>query len=445
MKKLLTCIVLLANFGLAQGFDTGVKDMNVSGSQSISGLTYQPNGMLTILDKGGTSVDGAYQLGMSDMTDNDGSVAISSYSLDGNSTGASKTYNDSGYVFLEVNYNGVSDIEANFTSVDAEGMTYNVTDGGTSHDMAYAIFGGGQTQVKVGHFVASGTTGNQAVTGVGFTPNVVIFMGYNESTAHIGGNNTDMRLNIGWMTDAGDQYAQGQNSKNSNLFAYGGQDAGACYITISTGINDRAVYSSMDADGFTINWTNAHGGVLQYMAIGGVEAYADTSMFRTGTGTFSETGAGFQPEFILGGWNRTSGTAGGSNLAQGLGFASGTGTADQHYMSTSRDHGSNPTETNQWSDDTYFLREVNYNEGNNIGYIDIDSFDADGVTFNQLDASNAYMFGYLLLRTIEAVPAWQINIGDSWKEVGGVWINIGDVWKEVPATQINIGDVWKDN
>ena len=444
MKNLLTLIVLLANFALCQGFDTGVKNMTPTGSQSISGLPYQPNGMLTILDAGGTATDQAYALSMSDMTDNDGSVAISGYSRDNLASAKSKTYNDSGYVFLEANFDGVTDIEANFTNVEPDGVTYDVTDASTSHDMAYGIFGGGQTQVKVGHFVGSGGTGNQTISGLDFTPTVVIFMGYAEPTAHIGGSEVDLQMNIGWMTEDGDQYAQGMNSKNANTGAYDGHSAVDCYIVITTTIGGRAQYVSMNVDGFTINWSVAHGGAIQYMAIGGVEAYADTSLFRTGTGTFSETGAGFQPEFVLGGWGHRTGTGAGSNIAMGLGFADGVGTANQHYMSTSRDHGNNPTVADQWSDDTYFLREVD-KTGASIGYIDVDSFDLDGITFNQLDGSNAYMFGYLLLRTIEAVPAWQINIGDDWKEVEGIWINIGDVWKEVPASQINISDVWEEN
>lgn len=37
----------------------------------------------------------------------------------------------------------------------------------------------------------------------------------------------------------------------------------------------------------------------------------------------------------------------------------------------------------------------------------------------------------------------QINIGDSWNEIGAMQINIGDSWKAVAAAQINIGDTWK--
>ncbi len=39
---------------------------------------------------------------------------------------------------------------------------------------------------------------------------------------------------------------------------------------------------------------------------------------------------------------------------------------------------------------------------------------------------------------------FQINIGDSWKEVPAMKINIGDSWKEVVAVKQNIGDSWKD-
>ena len=38
---------------------------------------------------------------------------------------------------------------------------------------------------------------------------------------------------------------------------------------------------------------------------------------------------------------------------------------------------------------------------------------------------------------------FQINIGDTWKEVTAIKINIGDVWKSVTGAWINISDTWK--
>ena len=38
---------------------------------------------------------------------------------------------------------------------------------------------------------------------------------------------------------------------------------------------------------------------------------------------------------------------------------------------------------------------------------------------------------------------FQINVGDSWKEVSNAYVNVGDVWKEVASASVNVGDVWK--
>ena len=38
---------------------------------------------------------------------------------------------------------------------------------------------------------------------------------------------------------------------------------------------------------------------------------------------------------------------------------------------------------------------------------------------------------------------FQVNIGDTWKDVSTMKINIGDTWKDVAGAKVNIGDSWK--
>lgn len=408
MKKLIF-ILLFLSFACSQSVITGVKDMSITGLDSTASLGDIPAGMITMLNKGGTSTQAQWGLSFSDITDRFGSVAFGGYSRDNSATNSfAKTYSDSGYVFLEVQYSSNIDGEADFIrkTVANDGVVWDVVNATTSHDMSYLLFGGGQAWSKVGQFNPSGSIGNQLITGVGGTPNAVLFMSYqeNDGGGHVGNNEPDGRLNFGFMADNGGQFAISSNIRGSNLLAYQGASATNAYNTITaSAINDYFSYVSMDVDGFTINWGSAESSndYIQYMAIGGVEAYVDTTVMRTSTGTFSESGFGFQPDFIIGA-RTTRATSGASSSPRfGIGFASGTGTTEQYYMTFSARNNQDPTETDQHSDDTYFLLGTT-NTGAVESFLDIDSFDADGVTFNQIDASpNPAMFGYLAIKILD--------------------------------------------
>jgi len=51
---------------------------------------------------------------------------------------------------------------------------------------------------------------------------------------------------------------------------------------------------------------------------------------------------------------------------------------------------------------------------------------------------------YAVYETAATGTNFQVNVGDSWKEVPGIAVNIGDTWKDVDAIQVNIGDTWKE-
>lgn len=106
----------------------------------------------------------------------------------------------------------------------------------------------GQIEVKVGSFTCPASTGNYLVTGVGFKPRVIEFT----IMRAIG---TSARSYIGWMDYNGNQ--------GVNAWACDGTNANTkysvsrCILLINdiAGIVIDAGYTSMDDDGFTINFT----------------------------------------------------------------------------------------------------------------------------------------------------------------------------------------------
>lgn len=163
--------------------------------------------------------------------------------------------------------------------------------------------------VKVGEIEYTNTDGEVSYTGVGFQPkSLVLWSFYTTSHASITDN---ARLAIGFGADNG-------TITQSSVSAFSGDAAatGTAYrrtstaiisvITLTSGTRFQASLVSMDADGFTLNWTDTtepgSGYKIFYMALGGsdvTEASVVNWTVPEETGNQAVTGAGFQPTAVL--------------------------------------------------------------------------------------------------------------------------------------------------
>jgi hypothetical protein len=103
---------------------------------------------------------------------------------------------------------------------------------------------------KAGSFTCPGSTGNYSVTGLGFSPAVVFFdLGYQAAGYAIIGS--------GAMDSNGTQWARAANTHLASAAAYTAKSSTLCalIITAAGATAMAAAYVSMDADGFTINFT----------------------------------------------------------------------------------------------------------------------------------------------------------------------------------------------
>lgn len=115
--------------------------------------------------------------------------------------------------------------------------------------------GSSAKQPKIGSFTGPTSTGNKAVTGVGFKPRLVEF-----NVIFTASDDARAVVNLGAMDAAGNQFRtnsyvtsslqRSRSAQNQCLAAY--QSPGGTFTAILI-----AAFVSMDSDGFTVNFTTA--------------------------------------------------------------------------------------------------------------------------------------------------------------------------------------------
>lgn len=104
-------------------------------------------------------------------------------------------------------------------------------------------------------------SGDQAVTGVGFKPRLLIF---------IAGINNTTQMSVGGTDGTSQGYTNDRNSVGAGT--YGLATNGCIQFNQGSGTTQTAVIASMDTDGFTLTWTKAGSptgtGIINYIALG---------------------------------------------------------------------------------------------------------------------------------------------------------------------------------
>lgn len=162
------------------------------------------------------------------------------------------------------------------SSLDSDGFTVNKSTppGGTVR-IGYVAMGGSGLQVAAGAFNQPSSTGNQAITGVGFQPKAELFIsaGRVASTTPTAGSRTMAGFAVSssnrrtYWTGAGDAVNPSQTarvvSETAALVHASPGSGGSTTVAV-------ADFVSQDSDGFTVNWTTADATARQnfYMAFG---------------------------------------------------------------------------------------------------------------------------------------------------------------------------------
>jgi hypothetical protein len=305
-------------------------------------------------------------------------------------------------------------------SLDADGFTIVVDiDAATaSATRVHVLCLGGDdiTNVETNSFTKAAATGNQAVTGVGFQPDMVFFLTTGEA-GPLPDSDSAARYSLGAARSSSQQVVLHAFSEDaiaaSNTDRYSRFDECVLARINGTFANQRGSLVSLDADGFTINWLEGTTAIpVLYLAIKGGGWHIGNSATATSLTTVATSGYGFTPKgvMVLSHCRTAQNTAG----VMAVDMTLSVGAADSP---TSR--GCHSNFEFDASGTSNIFQGISYDEvyqnltggGGMVGEMDLQSLDADGVTFVMDDADpTARVFGY-------------IGFGDTPAAAGGPTVN----------------------
>lgn len=197
---------------------------------------------------------------------------------------------------------------ADLQSFDTDGFTLVIDDQFvTDLRIHYLALGGSSlTNALAGEFTPTGVAPTtQAVTGVGFQPDLVFFISPSAALT-INTFGADSCHCFGVMNGANGEavWAGGSNFGSNTMLTIGYSRRGECiarYNAPASGTQDRAEFSAFGSDGFTINWLERAGaGVVAYLAVKGLSSVVGDLLTLNDTVTaITETGFGFPPSAVV--------------------------------------------------------------------------------------------------------------------------------------------------
>lgn len=160
-------------------------------------------------------------------------------------------------------------------------------------------------QVKVGTLTQPTSTGNQAVTGIGFQPKFILFFITNQAAI---GNSVNLQKGYGMAISSSARASIsvfGTNGSTLTSYAERYYHTSFCISLINvSSVVSQADFVSMDSDGFTINWTTVDSTqrIVGYIAVGGTDLSNVNILGKSlpaGTGNSAFTGMGFKPDMLF--------------------------------------------------------------------------------------------------------------------------------------------------
>lgn len=285
MTKIVRSLLLCAVFALlfvAQAigdplFATGTITVPGStGNQAITGVGFQPTGILLWGSSDGTTNNSKFAHGGSDGTNQWGAYIYVEDSGAGIGFDQSSTK-----IFYLKDQAGTAILDGAFVSFDADGVTINWSTVSANHVIYYSAFGG-DIETHVGSFTTGVATGSQSVTGVGWEPTGLIFVPW-------------FWQNFGF-SDGTNEFAWAGNTLTAATCDSRQQTTYSIYATQTAGPILEAEVTSLDSDGFTFNKATATTSVrVFYMAIKDVNVIVGTLTAPTSNGTQAVPTTGIDP------------------------------------------------------------------------------------------------------------------------------------------------------
>lgn len=252
--------------------------------------------------------------------------------------------------------------------------------------------------VKVGNFALDAGTGDQSITGVGFTPKMVFLISTIGSADgpvnhfHIGMAVVEQGLeDIAMTCTSRNAYGDGESASRVTGAATCALEAGG------TGFLYEADYQSHDADGFTIDIDDAGAGYRTgYLCLGGEDIQINEvgyGVAPASTGNASVTGLGFKPTGLILFSIHDSGYSWDFSAKYSIGFVDESG--NQASIGGSSQRSADPSDTYCVQRTDRCLTVPNLSGGfySEASFV---SFDDDGFTLNWITNSEEGIYVHFL-------------------------------------------------
>jgi hypothetical protein len=300
---------------------------------------------------------------------------------------------------------------AELTSLDADGFTLNWTlNESEAHVIHYVALGGSDiTNAVVSHFDLTTGVGSQAVTGLGFEPDFLMFLSHDGTLD--GGFSGRGYVSLGFASSATDEaFVATRSSDGVGCTFNTASDSGSWqrpdrvfgFMPDGDSVRDRVNLTSLDPDGFTLS-KEVRGGAspvsINYLALEGLRAKVGSFNGATALGSQGVSGVGFTPAgLVLASVNRPA-DAVPPNIprAQGrMSFGASDGLDegviayhDEDDRGTTFCEAGRETQANTYTATTKVaahIRSTEYTENPTQAVVeaaaDLQSFDADGFTLS---------------------------------------------------------------
>ncbi len=307
-------------------------------AQAVTGIGFKPKAVI-LWTTGGT-VDGTFRLGsrvgfgIATGPTEQTSFGNSTEDNVANARATQQPFVASAFGIVSPTVGATALARAKLVSFDADGFSLNwLVNDAAGYIIQYMALGIG-VLAKAHTFNIPLQTGLQSITGIGFRPDLVLIAG--TAGEAFGSAYFNAALSLGAMDGFGGQGAL------ALLDRYGAgptdtqriQVTGSVVATVSSALAlvTNAVYSSMDADGYTLNWLNVtHPEPSPMIAIaiqcgGRAKVGAFVKSVAAGPASQPVTGVGFAPEgLFLFSTFAAAGAVGNAQARLGIGATSGPG------------------------------------------------------------------------------------------------------------------------
>lgn len=298
------------------------------GAQSITGLGFKPKFVLfssTRVIVEGIAAELSLSMGAADGT-SEWLVHVNAEDNQATTDCRSVSRTDR-CVFAAIPGTDTAIYSANFTTMDEDGFTLDVTDAGSGELVYYLALGGDNIEAEVFADALPGSTGDHSVTGLTFEPEGLLLMGINNAAVQTTQNTLEL-----WMGFSTNDIEQGCSSISSQS-SVGTSNSQRAQNTdkVIRSINNIGVeqtvatFEEFTSDGYTINLTTSVNADFVFgVAFKGVEMKVGSFVTPDATGEFFVEGIGFMPQAaIFTSWAFTPLTTVIDNIINSYGFTDG--------------------------------------------------------------------------------------------------------------------------